>query len=152
MKSYNNNVISEESILLDIEASSKDEVFDIMSNNLYKLNRISSKEEFIKSLYEREALGETGVEMGLAIPHGKSKFVLINSLSVARLNNPIEWETLDDCLVSIVVMFAVYDGQNTNDEHLDLLAKVAGNLVEEDTIEFLKTSNDKIAIINKLLS
>ena len=51
----NNYVMTEETILLDIDASNKSEVFEIMSDNLYKLKRISSKEKFIESLYERES-------------------------------------------------------------------------------------------------
>lgn len=123
-----NYVMTEETILLDIDASNKHEVFEIMSENLYRLKRILSKEKFIRSLYERESQGETGVELGLAIPHGKSEAVIINTLSMCRLNKSIEWETLDDSPVDIIVMFAVSKGENANDEHLDLLAKVAGNL------------------------
>lgn len=148
----NNYVMTEETILLDIDASSKREVFEIMSDNLYKLKRISSKEKFIESLYERESQGETGVELGLAIPHGKSESVIINTLSMCRLNKSIEWETLDDSPVNIIVMFAVSEGENANDEHLDLLAKVAGNLSESKILDFLKISNNKSDIIKKLLS
>lgn len=148
----NNYVMTEETILLDIDASNKREVFEIMSDNLYKLKRISSKEKFIESLYERENQGETGVELGLAIPHGKSESVIINTLSMCRLNKSIEWETLDDSPVNIIVMFAVSEGENANDEHLDLLAKVAGNLSESKILDFLKISNNKSDIIKKLLS
>lgn len=148
----NNYVMTEETILLDIDASNKREVFEIMSDNLYKLKRISSKEKFIESLYERESQGETGVELGLAIPHGKSESVIINTLSMCRLNKYIEWETLDDSPVNIIVMFAVSEGENANDEHLDLLAKVAGNLSESKILDFLKISNNKSDIIKKLLS
>lgn len=147
-----NYVITERTILLDIDASNKHEVFEIMSENLYRLKRISSKEKFIGSLYERESQGETGVELGLAIPHGKSEAVIINTLSMCRLNKSIEWETLDDSPVNIIVMFAVSKGENANDEHLDLLAKVAGNLSESEILDFLKISNDKSDIIKKLLS
>lgn len=148
----NNYVMTEETILLDIDASNKREVFEIMSDNLYKLKRISSKEKFIESLYERESQGETGVELGLAIPHGKSESVIINTLSMCRLNKSIEWETLDDSPVNIIVMFAVSEGENANDKHLDLLAKVAGNLSESKILDFLKISNNKSDIIKKLLS
>lgn len=102
-----NYVITERTILLDIDASNKHEVFEIMSENLYRLKRISSKEKFIRSLYERESQGETGAELGLAIPHGKSEAMIINTLSMCRLNKSIEWETLDDSPVNIIVMFAV---------------------------------------------
>lgn len=146
-----NYVITERTILLDIDASNKHEVFEIMSDNLYKLKRISSKEKFIECLYERESQGETGVELGLAIPHGKSKTVIVNTLSMCRLNKPIQWETLDDSLVNIIVMFAISEGENANDEHLDLLAKVAGNLSDIEILDFLKISNNKSDIIKKLL-
>ena len=70
---------------------------------------------------------------------------------MCRLNKPIQWETLDDSLVNIIVMFAISEGENANDEHLDLLAKVAGNLSDIEILDFLKISNNKSDIIKKLL-
>lgn len=147
-----NNVLINETIFLDINATNKQDILDFLSTNLLKLGRINSKEEFLKDVYIRESKGETGIENGLAIPHGKSNSVLMTTLSIARLCKPIKWESLDDTPTDIIVLFAVQNGENVNKEHITLLAKVAGNLVDNDIFNTIKLSTDKDQIIAKLLS
>ncbi len=147
-----NNVLINETVFLDIDATDKKYILEFLSNNLLKLGRINSKEEFLKDVYIRESEGETGIEDGLAIPHGKSNSVIVTTLSVARLNKPIEWETLDDNPVDIIVLFAVENGLDVNTHHINLLAKIAGNLVDDNILKILKKSTDKNLIISQLLS
>lgn len=147
-----NNVLINETVFLDIDATDKKDILEFLSNNLLKLGRINSKEEFLKDVYIRESEGETGIEDGLAIPHGKSNSVIVTTLSVARLKKPIEWETLDDNPVDIIVLFAVENGLDVNTHHINLLAKIAGNLVDDNILKILKKSTDKNLIITQLLS
>ena len=147
-----NNVLINETVFLDIDATDKKYILEFLSNNLLKLGRINSKEEFLKDVYIRESEGETGIEDGLAIPHGKSNSVIVTTLSVARLNKPIEWETLDGDPVDIIVLFAVENGLDVNTHHINLLAKIAGNLVDDNILKILKKSTDKNLIITQLLS
>lgn len=145
-------VLVKDTVFLDISVKNKEEILDLLSANLFELGRISSKELFMKDVYLRENEGETGIEEGLAIPHGKSDFVLKTSLSVARLQTPIEWETLDGNPVTIIILFAVPNGEHANTEHISLLAKVAGNLVNTKILNILKTCIDKDTIIKNLIS
>ena len=147
-----NNVLINETVFLDIDATDKKDILEFLSNNLLKLGRINSKEEFLKDVYIRESEGETGIEDGLAIPHGKSNSVIVTTLSVARLQKPIEWETLDGNPVDIIVLFAVENGLDVNTHHINLLAKIAGNLVDDNILKILKKSTDKNLIITQLLS
>lgn len=108
---------------------------------------LSSKEEFIKDVYLREAEGQTGLENHIAIPHGKSAAVLKTSLAIGRTENAIEWETLDGKPVHCIILFSVrLVDQNTT--HIKLLSQVASTLADEEIIERLLTEQEPANIMN----
>lgn len=130
-------VVHKELIKIDSEATNKTEVLEVLSDLLLEHKYISSKEQFLIDLYEREDDGETGIGQGVAIPHGKSKAVLNTTVAVAILNNEIEWESLDGKGVNVVIMFAVKDS-DINTTHILLLQKIAILLANDTFIENIK--------------
>lgn len=86
-------VIKRETIKLDMEATTKEEVIKELTELLYKVNAISNKEKFLKDVFYRESIGTTGIGNGIAIPHGKSKFVNKTSLVIGRAKSAKECVT-----------------------------------------------------------
>ena len=142
-------ILSEENIFLEIEAKTKDELLELLAEKLNKAGKLINKSTFIKDIYIRENEGITGIENGLALPHGKSEGVKETTIVVAKLKKAIEWETLDNSKVDLVVLFAVRL-EDKNLFYLKLLAKIAGNLSEEENINRIKKINDKKEIIKIL--
>jgi PTS system fructose-specific IIA component len=142
-------ILNEENIFLEIEAKTKDELIELLAEKLNKAGKLINKSTFIKDIYIREKEGITGIENGLALPHGKSEGVKETTIVVAKLKKAIEWETLDNSKVDLVVLFAVRL-EDKNELHLKLLAKIAGNLSEEENINRIKEINDKKEIIKIL--
>jgi fructose-specific phosphotransferase system IIA component len=124
-------VIKSETIKLDMEATTKEEVIKELTELLYKVNAISNKENFLKDVFYRESIGTTGIGNGIAIPHGKSKFVNKTSLAIGRTKSAIEWESLDEQPVRFIILFAVTE-EDKNSTHIKILAKVASNLGDDD--------------------
>lgn len=144
-----NEVLNEQNIFLEVEVKSKEELIEFLAEKLYLADKLLDKKLFIEDIYKREKEGITGIENGLALPHGKSKGVKETTILVAKLKNPIEWETLDDLPVDLIVLFAVRL-EDKNEVHLKLLSKIAGNLSEEENIEAIKKLTDKKQIIEIL--
>ena len=142
-------ILSEENIFLEIEAKTKDELLELLAEKLNKAGKLINKSTFIKDIYIRENEGITGIENGLALPHGKSEGVKETTIVVKKKKKAIEWETLDNSKVDLVVLFAVRL-EDKNELHLKLLAKIAGNLSEEENINRIKEINDKKEIIKIL--
>jgi fructose-specific phosphotransferase system IIA component len=124
-------VIKSETIKLDMEVTTKEEVIKELTELLYKVNAISNKENFLKDVFYRESIGTTGIGNGIAIPHGKSKFVNKTSLAIGRTKSAIEWESLDEQPVRFIILFAVTE-EDKNSTHIKILAKVASNLGDDD--------------------
>lgn len=142
-------ILKEDNIHLNIESKDKEDIINILANSLEKTGDLVNKNIFIEDIFKRESQGITGLESGLAIPHGKSSGVKNTSLAVARLKNPIEWETLDGDPVDLIVLFAV-TLEDKNDTHIKILSKVAGNLAEDENVKFLKEVQNKNEIIKIL--
>lgn len=122
---------------LKMDAENKDEVLSKLADLLLEDNAITSKEEYLKAVYEREAETPTGIGNFIAIPHGKSACILKTSVAYARLKKGIEWESFDDNPVKFVFLLAVPE-TNRNINHLKLLSHIAQILAQDDIVEKLE--------------
>ncbi|UJF14899.1 PTS 2-O-a-mannosyl-D-glycerate transporter subunit IIABC [Jeotgalibaca sp. MA1X17-3] len=146
-------ITSPELIHLDVDVNSKEEVLELMVQSLYENGKIHSDKEFMKAIYEREALSATGFENGLAIPHGKSKTVKEASVAVFRLKNELtDYESLDpNNKVKLLFMLAIPE-EEAGSTHLTLLAELATRLSDENYFnQFLtaSTSNEVYELLGE---
>ena len=130
-------ILDDNLILNDLKAESKIQVLEKLSKVLKENEYISEVDGFVKDVLEREKLGVTGIGNFVAIPHGQSDYVNETTIAIGKLNKEIEWESLDNNGVRIVILFVVKNDKNFADEHLKLLSKVASNLANEDILKKL---------------
>ncbi|WP_319370869.1 PTS 2-O-a-mannosyl-D-glycerate transporter subunit IIABC [uncultured Ilyobacter sp.] len=140
---------NENLIFLNADFKNKKEILDVFIQKLYDEGKITSKEEFYTAVMDREAVGATGIGEGLAIPHGKSDAVKEASFVVATLKNEMEWETLDDEDVNLVILLAIPKSEEGS-THVDLLAKLTTKLADDDFREDLVKSKNPKEFIEKL--
>ncbi|WP_243342354.1 fructose PTS transporter subunit IIA [Anaerococcus sp. AGMB09787] len=141
------DVLKEELILLNLNSKNKEEALEEMANTLYDNNYIKDSKDFLEDVYKRESLGETGIGNYIAIPHGQSNSVVKTTLCISKLNNTIEWESLDGNGVKMIIMFVVENNNEFAGNHLKLLSEVAKKLANEETLKKLLSSKTKKDII-----
>lgn len=142
-------VISPELVNLELQATTKLEVIEALTDLLVGNGAVKDKEAFISDVLYREEEGKTGLGEGVAIPHGKSASVTNTSIAVGRTKTPVEWESLDDKPVNIIILFAVKNSDATT-THIKLLQKVAILLADEEVIEEFQTVQTKEDFIKLL--
>ncbi|SFL98867.1 PTS sugar transporter subunit IIA [Halanaerobium salsuginis] len=133
-----NKIIREERINLNLEATTKAEAIDELAEILVKTNSVSDKAGFIRDVYAREEIGETGMGGYIAIPHGKSKYVENTAIAIGRTKEILEWESLDGKGVKFILLFAVPEEAKTT-VHIKLLSQVASTLGDEEVCARLLT-------------
>lgn len=142
------DVLNRNAIVLDLAAPDKAGAFDGLADRLLADGSITSKADFIADVYAREAEGKTGIGGGVAIPHGKSLAVSRTCVAVARLKDPIAWETLDGEPVNIIILFAVsLDDKGVS--FVKLMSQVARKLAHDETSANLmqaRTVDDIVAV------
>lgn len=144
-------ITSEKLIFLDCDFNTKEEVIRFLVERLYQEGRITSKEDFLKAVMEREALSETGISDGVAIPHGKSDAVRQATFTFARMKKPVkDWESLDeDNEVTLVFLLAIPTAE-AGSTHLDLLAALMGHIQDETFLNKLQHASSPTEIYESL--
>ncbi len=139
-------MLNVKNIKLNMNARTKEEVIEELTDLLIQDGAVTNKEDFIRDVWLREELGSTGFENHIAIPHGKSSGVSRTALAIGRTQHAIPWETMDGSDVRCVILFAVCL-VDQNATHIRLLAQVSGSLADENIIAKLLVESDPHKII-----
>jgi len=95
-------------------------------------------------LMERERLGTTGVGNGIAIPHGKLASVDRLYGLFARLETPIDFQSIDEQPVDLV--FLLLAPETAGADHLKALARVSRLLRDDSVCEKLRGTDENEAL------
>ncbi|QIL85328.1 PTS transporter subunit EIIA [Vibrio sp. HDW18] len=140
-----NQLINADLILLDLQANSKPAVFEELTNILHAQGRISDKALFIKDIQAREALGNTGFEDGVAIPHAKSAAVIQPAVAIGVSRHGIDYGAEDGLPSKLFFMIA--SPEASDDHHIEVLAELSAKLIEEGFIDaFLNAQSPEQAL------
>lgn len=95
-------------------------------------------------LLERERLGTTGVGAGVAIPHGKLPSLKRLYGVFARVDTPIDFESVDEQPVDLI--FLLLAPETAGADHLKALARVSRMLRDREICEKLRGSDTADAL------
>lgn len=135
------SVLDSRTIRINLDAKNKKDAITQLSQTLADANYIDDVPSFVKDIYVREAEGITGIGDGIAIPHGKSDYVTNVGVAIGLLKRGIEWESLDEQPISIVILFAVSNDVDAAKNQLKLLSLFAGRLGHKTVIQNLQQAN-----------
>ncbi|MFR3497601.1 MAG: fructose-specific PTS transporter subunit EIIC [Paraclostridium bifermentans] len=147
------NMTGNNLIMLDLNVCTKEEAIKLLIDKLYSEGVVSSKKEFFNTVMERELHSPTGLEKGLAIPHGKCESVNKAAFAVARLNNKISnWESIDENNeVDLIFLLAIPKAEEGS-THLKLLSELSVSLMNEEFCNSLRTAKDSKEFLMNLNS
>lgn len=100
--------ISDELVVLNLEAHTDIEAIDILARHLFDKGVV--KESYINAVKEREKVFSTGLpcaEYGVAIPHTDIEHVNQDAVGIAILKNPVKFKMMGtpDIEVDVKMMF-----------------------------------------------
>lgn len=140
------DILDEETMNVNLPGKTKEDAIRKLAELLLEKGYIKEIDSFTKDIYYRETLGKTGIGNYIAIPHGQSESVLKNGIAIGEFAEDIEWETLDDKPVRIVCLFCVKKGDGGENEHLKMLAILAGKLGKEEVVTDLLNARDSASM------
>ena len=110
-------------------ASSKKRILEQAAQLLAGNAEEPGAEQIFERLLERERLGSTGLAGGVALPHARMPGIEDSRGAFLQLADAVEFDALDGEPVDLV--FALLVPENANEEHLQLLARLAAMFNEE---------------------
>ena len=131
------------SMLLDLQASDKQSANKEMLEHLVDQGQLKKADvkKALAAINKREDQASTGIGKGLAVPHAKNCSFLDGLLGVyARSEEGIPYESVDGELVHLV--FLVLSSEETAEQHLGIMKRVASLHRDEKSLRFLATSTD----------
>ena len=140
-------LIAPEAVNPSLKAKTKKQALQDVAQRGAVLTGLDAREIF-DTLMQRERLGSTGVGRGIAIPHGRMAGLPRIVSVFARLDEPIDFEALDNEPVDLI--FLLLAPEQAGADHLKALARISRLLREPSTIERLRSSRDRAAIYSVL--
>ncbi|MGF1670748.1 MAG: PTS sugar transporter subunit IIA [Balneolaceae bacterium] len=116
-------LLDESTILADLKVKNKTDLLNELIDLLESDVDHQQLEEIRKAVFEREQIMSTGVGKGLAIPHGKAKNIDKTLAGFALLNNPVDYESIDDEPVKMVFLLVGPDKKSSI--HIKLLSRIS---------------------------
>ena len=137
------DLITPESIFEKLPVTSKKQALQELAKRAAEISAINERVIF-DALIERERLGTTGVGNGIAIPHGKLAGLERLYGLFARLEKPIEFDSIDAQPVDLI--FLLLAPECAGADHLKALARVSRLLRDRTTCEKLRGADDPAAL------
>lgn len=123
------DIVQPELIRLNLAAISRDEAIAELTGLLAAQGKLVSAGAFQEAVLAREALGPTGVGLGIAIPHGKSTAVRQAAVAVGRSKGGIYFGASDGTPAHLIFLIAAPD--SADNLHLKVLAQLSRMLMDE---------------------
>ncbi|ENM5747506.1 PTS sugar transporter subunit IIA [Vibrio mimicus] len=134
------NLIEPGLICLELKANSKEGILIELVDLLDKAGKLTDKQQFLKDVWQREEIGNTGFEEGIAIPHAKSTAVALPAVVIGISRQGIDYGAEDGLLSDVFFMLASPDGEDHH--HIEVLAQISSKWIEDGFVEQLKAAED----------
>lgn len=132
-------------ISANLKSADKEGVVGELVDLLVKVKEIRNRDEIIKALLEREALGSTGIGQGIAIPHAKSDSVkdLVAAFGLSRKG--VNFDALDG--EPVYLFFLLVAPPDSAGPHLKALARISRLLKDKYLRQTLRDARDERDIL-----
>ncbi len=137
------DLITPESVIPNFRVGNKKQALQELARKAAALTGLPEK-AICDVLVERERLGTTGVGMGIAIPHGKLPGVTRMTGIFARLEKPIDFDSIDVQPVDLIFLLLAPEDAGT--EHLKALARVSRLLRDRAMCAKLRGTENAVAL------
>ena len=132
-------LLTKDVIFLDLQADTKEGIIQELVENLVKAGRVQDKESALLAIHEREKRMSTGMENGIAIPHGKTDSVDSLIVAVGRKAEGVDFNSIDHQNSKIFIM--TLSPLSHTGPHLQFLAEISKLLRDVHSRQsFLKAS------------
>lgn len=117
------DLIKKEFIAAPLKAADKPGVIAELVDLLDSGGLLSSREDVLGAVLQRESLGSTGLEKGIAIPHAKTTAIKDIALAIGISPGGIEFQALDG--QPSRVFFLILAPPDQSGPHIEALSEIA---------------------------
>ena len=116
-------VLSPDTVWVDLKADTKEGIIEEMIDRLMAAGRIKDREGALKAVLDREDKMSTGMQNGVAIPHGKSECIKSLVAAIGLNKAGVNFDSMDGSPCTIFIM-TLSPAKRTG-PHIQFLAEVS---------------------------
>lgn len=135
---------------MDLPGKSKPEVIESLLDLIMKTGKIKNRDAALACILDREKKMSTGIQEGVAIPHGKTEAVDELLACVAIKKEGIDFESLDGKHSRIFIM--TLSPVNKVGPHVQFLAEISRLLRQEDAREKMVSVGSADELLDLILN
>lgn len=136
-------LLQQDGVVANLKVTSKKQALQELAQKAAGLTDLHERMIF-DVLLERERLGTTGVGQGIAIPHGKLNELEQLHAVFARLETPIDFDSIDDEPVDLI--FLLLAPESAGADHLKALARISRLLRDQNMCAKLRGTSESDAL------
>jgi len=142
-------IIQPDSVLCNAQARSKKHCLEILSELLVRQVEQLAADDIFERLIERERLGCTGLDQGVAFPHCRVAGLETNVAALIKLSEPVDFDSADGELVDIV--FGMMVPTDINESHQANIRSIADLLNDAELRQKMRAANSSKELYNSLI-
>lgn len=144
------NIIRPDSVLCNVSARSKKHCLEILSELLTRPNPDIANEEVFTKLIERERLGCTSLDKGIAFPHCRVSGVRRHTGALIKLQDPVDFDSIDGENIDLVFGLMVPSELDAADR--SAIESIAHSLRDESLRARLRGASSSSELYDALLA
>jgi fructose-specific phosphotransferase system IIA component len=117
------DLITTEVVKVPLVSSDKPGVIDELIQVLVDAAKIEDKAAVLDAIHQREALGSTGLESGIAVPHAKTPAIQEITVAIGIAPQGIEFDAMDGKPSKL--FFLILAAPDQSGPHIEALAEIA---------------------------
>lgn len=145
---YIQELLSPRRVALALTATTKEQLLGQLGALLCVDTNLLTAQQAIMALNQRERLGSTGIGSGVAVPHGRIAGLARPVGAFCTLAGPLDYGAIDHKPVTLAFALVVPD--HADNEHLKILAELAGLFGDKPWREQLRSAASADALYNCL--
>ena len=138
------DILSPDRVLCDTNDNSKKSALETLAALIASADQRLTRAEVFDGLLLRERLGSTGLGHGVALPHGRLRPGDKTIAAFLRLRKGIDYDAPDQQPVDL--LFALLVPEDSTEEHLQVLSKLAQMFNDEALCERLRSESSDASV------
>ncbi|BDR56984.1 PTS sugar transporter subunit IIA [Xylocopilactobacillus apis] len=134
-------ILSQENIFLNVKETDKDDILHLIAQKSQLCGLTDDVDGIYQAFVDRESEFSTGLPDGFAIPHAKTDAAKKVGILYFRLTQPVDWQSLDDELVTDLFALIV-PNENAGKDHLQMISSLATALLDQKFKKSLRELQD----------
>lgn len=141
-------VLNPDVVSLHLPGTTKQEIIESLLDILMETGKVKDRDAALHCILERENKMSTGIENGVAIPHGKTDAVdeLVACIGIKK--GGVDFDSLDGELSKIFIM--TLSPQHTSGPHIQFLAEISRLLKDGESREQILQANNPEEVLEVL--